>query len=65
MINECWNTPNGTEAGKGDKPRPVNGAAYRAGFDAINWSRVPRASMRKEYARSKGNQLTFPTDLRE
>lgn len=28
-------------AGKGDRPRKVNGPKYRANFDAINWSKYP------------------------
>ncbi len=28
------------ESGKGDTPRRVNGARYRANFDAINWRKI-------------------------
>lgn len=38
--------------GKGDTPRPYNGKAYRAGFEAIRWSTMKTTKAQKDYIRA-------------
>lgn len=35
-------------AGKGDEPRPVDRAKYRAQFDKIRWSGTPKGRLLKK-----------------
>lgn len=38
-------------AGKGDSPRPVDGAAFRSRYDKIRWKREPEEAEPKRLAK--------------